>query len=94
MQEGSGVDNYYWAAGLCETFKVDLSAVPEISDWYEREGEYDYQCTFSDADRELSVHGWDFKQVDLRFKLAVAEEKDKAVEKILRKLQIEEIRPY
>ena len=75
-----------WANDLCKTFKADISVEPEVID------SFFYACTFSSGDREFTVSSvW---EMYLRFKPEVIAEKEEAVDTIIRKLLVEEIRPY
>ena len=82
---------YYWAMNLCKTFKVDISVEPEITDYY---GSKWYTCTFSSGDREFKVSSFYSRSIELSYKKEVFEAKNEAVEKIIRKLQADKIRPY
>jgi hypothetical protein len=81
---------YYWAIDLCKTFKVDISVKPEI---YNNNLDY-YECTFSHGDREFKVTNRPFKNLKLSYKDEVFNKKDEAVEKMIRKIEADEIRPY
>lgn len=83
-------DAYFWAVNLCKTFETDISVKPEIVDSYESNL---YSCTFSGGDREFGVHSF-FQTVTLKYKQEITSKKDEAVEKVIRKLQANEIRPY
>ena len=79
---------YWWAFNLCETFEADLSVKPKITDSYDKK---EYQCVFSYENRAFKVSSIFSKRVELSY---TQEKKDDAVEKKMRKLQANEIRPY
>ena len=81
---------YYWAMDLCKTFKADISVSPEIDDDHKEW----YACTFSFGDREFRVSSFLSGSVELSYKREVFEAKNEAVDKVIRKLQAEKIRPY
>jgi hypothetical protein len=83
---------YYWAVDLCKTFQIDIGSKPTVIDNFETKW---HNCTFASADREFSVGNLQaMKIVELSFKRDVLERKDKAVESVLRRLRVNEIRPY
>lgn len=82
---------YYWAYNLCEIFRADISEEPEILDSRDM-----YACTFSSGDREFELYitSGIYKNLSLSYTIKTFDEKHEAVEKKLRKLQAEDIRPY
>jgi hypothetical protein len=85
-------DAYYWAADLCSTFEMDIGAKPSVLDNLDMKS---HSCSWTSGDREFSVRNLQaMKIVELTYKHAVVERKDKAVEARLRKLRVNEIRPY
>ena len=82
---------YYWAIDLCKTFTVDIAIEPEITDLYDLKL---YECTFSAGDREFKVSSNHTRSIALSFDRKIFDRKNDAVEKILRKLEANEIRPY
>ena len=84
-------DAYFWAKDLCKTFSIDISVAPKITDFYESDW---YECTFSQDDRQFEVTSLFFRIVRLSFKKEVAEQKSESVDTAIRKLQMEELRPY
>ena len=83
---------YYWAKDLCKTFEVDLDLKPEILDF---EDDKVYTCTFITSNRELKIESLSSLKI---FSLAYSEDifnkKSDAIEKTIRKLQANDIRPY
>ncbi len=85
-------DAYYWAMDLCKTFEVDISQKPEITNNYEEKW---YACAFSSGNREFKVSSsYSRKRIELSYKREVFDKKNEAVEKIIRKIQVDDIRPY
>lgn len=83
-------DCYYWAFDLCKTFEVHFSVKPKIGDYYEDKM---YRCTFTSDDRELSVTGWGYKQLQLSYKDHLVKKKNEVIEKALRRLAAKKIIP-
>lgn len=84
-------DAYYWAIDLCKTFSVDIPVKPEITNDYETKL---YECTFATGSREFKVSSFYSKSVSLSFKRDVFDKKNESVDRVIRKLQAKEIRPY
>lgn len=80
---------YYWALDLCQVFASDLRVEPKILNMSSIK---DYQCIFSEEDRELTV--WSFGLVSLKY---VKEKFDRLNDKFqsqIDKLRANEIKPY
>lgn len=84
-------DAYYWAIDLCKTFSVDISVKPKTIDQYDSKL---YECSFATGNREYKVSSSYSRSVQLSFIREVFDKKDAAVDKAIRKLQAQEIRPY
>jgi hypothetical protein len=84
-------DAYYWAIDLCKTIELDISVRPKIDNFYDSKN---YTCTFSAGEREFKVSSFYSKSISLSYRRDVFDKKDKALEKTLRKLRAEKIRPY
>jgi hypothetical protein len=84
-------DAYYWAIDLCKTFSVDIPVKPELTDNYESKL---YECTFTTGAREFKVSSSYSMSVSLSYKRDVFDKKNESVNRIIRKLQAKEIRPY
>ena len=76
---------YNWAVDLCKTFKLNISVVPEIIDFFDSKW---FECTFSSGDREYKVRNINvIRSVELSYKKELIEAKEEAVEKTFQKLQ-------
>jgi len=84
-------DAYFWAIDLCKTFEVGISVKPEITDSFDEKW---YQCIFSSGDREFKVSSSLPRSISLSYKKDVWEAKNNAVDRFIRKLKLDEIRPY
>jgi len=88
-------DAYWWANNLCKTFEIDLSLEPERTDYFTGAFSPLFRCVFQSANGELTVSGeYGYKSVSLSYPDETIEEKDEAVDRILRKLDAQDIRPY
>jgi hypothetical protein len=84
-------DAYWWAMNLCESFVLDIKIEPEILDIRDEDW---YQCKFVEGDREFLVSSWISQSVSLKWNQDVFDKKNKTAELGLRRLELEEIRPY
>jgi hypothetical protein len=83
---------YYWAIDFCRSLEVDLGRKADVFDHYESKW---YSCTFKDKDSELKADSLGgTKTFTLKYAKTVFERKDNAIDTVLRKLQMNEIRPY
>ena len=83
---------YYWAFDFCKTLQVDLAKKPEVYNSYETKL---HSCKFIEKDRELYVFNLgELKIFRLAYPESVFKQKDYAVDTIMRKLRMKEIRPY
>lgn len=84
-------DAYYWAIDLCKTIELDILVKPKIDNLYDSKN---YTCTFSTGEREFKVSSFFSKSISLSYRRDVFDKKNKALEKTIRKLEAEKIRPY
>lgn len=84
-------DAYFWALDLCKTIELDFLIKPEIINYREENW---YQCNFSSENRVFMVSSYSSKRIELSYKSELLDEKDEAVEKKRRRIQLDEIRPY
>jgi hypothetical protein len=83
---------YFWAIDFCKSLQVDLGRKADIADYFDSKW---YSCKFQEKDRELGVDSLGgTKSFTLKYSRLVFERKDKAVDTVLRKLQMNTIRPY
>lgn len=89
-------DAYFWAKDLCESVKIDLERAPKITDIFKDEFSfYSYSCVFSEGQKELKIENvGNLKVFSLSYKNSEFEKRNNSVELLLRKLQMNEIRPY
>jgi hypothetical protein len=85
---------YYWAKDLCKSLNLDLSRESKVWDDFAMKPKH-YMCTFEEGDRELRVQALgDLKIFQLKYTEPAFKKKDEAADAVLRKLQMNSIRPY
>jgi hypothetical protein len=76
---------YNWAVSLCNKFKAEIAAEPEITDFFDSKW---FECTFSAGVREFKINNINvIKSVELSFNREIIDAKDAEVEKIIKKLR-------
>lgn len=83
---------YFWASDFCKSLQVDLGRNADVSDNYESRW---HSCTFKEKDSELNANSLGgTKYFTLKYTTSAFERKDNALDTVLRKLQMNAIRPY
>jgi hypothetical protein len=79
-----------WAVETCKDFALDLKQEPDVVDMPSL-----YGCTFTSGDREVKVGTYsESKYVKLSFVDQVHEKKEAAVDAAIRKMRMDQTRPY
>jgi hypothetical protein len=85
-------DAYFWAIDLCKSVKIDLKREPEVTDDYELKI---YRCKFTERHKELKIeNSGNLKLFGLHYTRSVFDAKNEAIDTLLRKIQMKEIKPY
>jgi hypothetical protein len=83
---------YYWAMDYCKTLTVDLARKPKTDDW---DNPKQFSCELEEDDRRLFVGNLgDLKIYRLSYSSSVFKNKNKALDTIIRKLQMKRIGPF
>jgi hypothetical protein len=85
-------DAYFLAIDLCKNIRIDLEREPKIIDIYEYKR---YRCTFVEGHKELTIdNSGEDKYFALSYTKTVFDKKDNAIDTMLRKYHMKEIKPY
>ena len=83
---------YYWAIEMCKNVEVNLGIKPKIFNLFEQKS---YFCSFESDLRELKIESLKHvKSFSLAYSDAKFEQKNNALDSLLRKLKMNKIRPY
>ena len=82
---------YSWAKNLCKSVAADLGIEPKVSDDPEHNS---YQCDFANQERMLQIGSLGGKMLKLQYKDDVWLEMSEGVRTKIRKLEMEDTRPY
>jgi hypothetical protein len=85
-------DSYFWAIDLCKSIRIDLEREPEITDDYDLKI---YRCKFTEGHKQLEIQSLDhLKLFSLKYPKSVFDKKNEAIDTIIRKIQMNAIKPY
>lgn len=82
---------YFWAKDFCKTLQLDQRVKPKITD----SNDYSfYECEFKEGDRVLYVNSWVNGHFGLKYDQGHMKSLDSRVEKVQRKLNFNQDKPY
>ena len=85
---------YYWAFSFCKDIQADLGIKPTIVYKFTEERK-EYQCSFIEGEKILDIrYRYKTKYFDLSYIHPIMKEKKEAAANLIRKMKMNEIRPY
>jgi hypothetical protein len=92
MEEAEVDKSYYWAIDMCKNIQSDLGIKPETHNDFKYKT---HICSFKSNLNELKIEAIQkIKSVSLAYSDAEFKRKNDEIDNLVRKLKMEEIRPY